>query len=105
MFSLLCLRVFLFSLIPHPKRFWPFFVRINNSNGLLYKLLVGYGKFYESYEASVIKFHRAELSRLDWNFRMAEAGQELVRRRRIATENGIGPLDREYPDIEDVLKD
>ncbi len=62
-----------------------------------------YRPFYESIKHMVISYHKKELSELDHDFKMELAGKELVRRRKIAIEQGIDPLDKKYPDILDVL--
>ena len=63
-----------------------------------------YRPFYESIKHMVISYHTKELSELDHDFNMELAGKELVRRRRIATEQGIDPLSSNYPDIFDILE-
>lgn len=62
-----------------------------------------YRSFYESIKDKVISYHRRKLCGLDLNFKMEEAGKELVRRRQLALEQGIDPLSSKYPDIFDVL--
>jgi hypothetical protein len=62
-----------------------------------------YTQFYLSTERKAISYHRRKLCEMDLNFKMEEAGKELVRRRQLALEQGIDPLSSKYPDISDVL--
>ncbi len=51
----------------------------------------------------VIAWHRAELQRLDVHFQYAEATRQLIQARERARQAGIGPLDRNYPDLDDFV--
>ena len=95
MFSKIFPWAFFFNWMPYPKRF-----------ALLgHRFLFWYGAYYEQYKKAVIKYYKAELCELDVGFRMGEAGKELVRRRNEARQNGIGPMDPDYPDLDDVMPD
>lgn len=83
----------LFSFLPRPE----------NMNFLGRGFWSIYRSFYESIKDKVISYHRRKLCGLDLNFKMEEAGKELVRRRQLALEQGIDPLSSKYPDIFDVL--
>ncbi len=81
--------------MPYPKRFALLGLRF----------VFWYGAYYEEYKKAVIKHYKAELCNLDVGFRMSEAGNELVRRRKEAIANGIDPMDPKYPDLHDVMPD
>lgn len=83
----------LFSFLPRPE----------NMNFLGHGFWSIYRSFYELIKGKVIAFYKAKLSKLDYDFKMEEAGKELVRRRKIALSQGIDPLSSKYPDIFDVL--
>jgi len=84
----------LFSFLPRPE----------NMNFLSHGFWSIYRSFYESIKDKVIAFYKAELSKLDYDFKIEEALKELVRRRQLALEQGIDPLSSKYPDIFDVLE-
>lgn len=86
--------IVLFYFMPKPE----------NMIFLGYVFEIKYALFYKSIKNVVISYHRKELYELDYDFRMRQAGEELVRRREIAIEQGIDPLDKKYPDIFDILK-
>ncbi len=62
-----------------------------------------YRPFYESIKIRVMSYHKEKLCELDYDFKMELVNKELVRRRKIAIENGIDFLDKRYPDIISVL--
>jgi hypothetical protein len=63
--------------------------------------LSGYADFYHGCKHRVIKWHREQLEKLDFRFRLAQAQQRLVAARELAQARGIGPLDSRYPDLFD----
>ena len=69
------------------------------------EFLTRYEGWYESTRRGAIEYHKNQLRRLDHQFRWNEANLELVRRREVAREKGIGPLDPGYPSLSDVLPD
>ena len=92
MFSKIFPWAFFFNWMPYPKRFW--FLGKN--------FVFLYGYYFERYTQAVIQYHKNELLNLDHRYRMDQWGQELVRRREIAQEQGIEPLDPDYQVLEDV---
>lgn len=93
MFSKIFPWAFFFNWMPYPRRF----VLLGTS------FVFWYGSYYKQYRNAVIQYYKNQLSDLDASFRTTEASMELVRRRCIARENGIGPMDPEYPDLHDVM--
>ena len=69
-----------------------------------HNLWIKYRQFYKLIKGVVVSNHMKALCKLDYEFKMDQASKELVKKRRMAIERGIDPLDRRYPDIFDVLK-
>ena len=92
MFSKLFPWAFFFNWMPYPRR-------LSFFGSLTYLFYV---PLYRSYEAAVISYHKKMLRELDVSYAMSAAGHELVRRREIAREKGVGPMDPEYPTLSDV---
>ncbi len=86
---------FFFNWMPYPRRF----------SVLGTAFVFWYGSYYKKYEDAVIAYYRSRLSELDPAFRVGEAGLEVVQRRQKAIEQGIGPMDPEYPTLRDVLEE
>ncbi len=86
-------NVIIFKVMPRPKfMFW-----------LGFTLGWSYASVYEWFKKKTIAYHKDQLRNLDLEYRFAEAGAELVRRRNDARDKGIGPMDPGYPELEDVL--
>lgn len=60
-----------------------------------------YARFYLSIKEGTISHHKRKLCELDPVFKSNEASQELIRRRKVALEQGIDPLSSDYPDVLD----
>tara|TARA_B100000745_G_scaffold300212_1_gene253269 strand:- start:1637 stop:1915 length:279 start_codon:yes stop_codon:yes gene_type:complete len=92
MFSKLFPWAFFFNWMPYPRRFWVL--------GPFTQLF--YVPLYRTYEAAVVSYYKKQLRELDFWYAMSEASKELIRRRELAREQGIGPADPEYPNLHDV---
>ena len=96
------IRPLLLALLPSPDAMYHFFGKSYTRRRALYTLYCGW---YRQLKKKVVAYHKDELVRLDFQFAMEEGSKELVRRRNAARDAGIGPVDSEYPDIEDVMGD
>lgn len=67
------------------------------------RLRVGLG--YYDCRDKIAAWHRAELERLDFNYRLQQASLRLIVAREKAQAEGIGPLDSRYPILNDFLSD
>ena len=66
-------------------------------------LWYAYRNWYDTLKVHIIEYHKDALWNLDFRYKMSEVGQEIIRQREHAREQGIGPLDPRYPDIDSVL--
>ena len=56
---------------------------------------------YASSMKEVIAWHRAELEKFDFRFRLEEAQRRMMTDQEKARAQGIGPMDPDYPDLFD----
>lgn len=84
---------FFFNWMPYPRRF--------SFLGTGFEFW--YHQYYQRYQLAVISYHRMSLTEIDPEFRIGEAGFEYIRLTEEAREQGIDPMDPEYPTLQDVL--
>jgi hypothetical protein len=66
-------------------------------------LVAWYVSVHTSLRQRLVAWHRKRLKQLDSSFRYADASRQLINAREKARQQGIGPLDPRYPDIDDFL--
>lgn len=62
----------------------------------------GYADLYYGLQKKVVEWHKSELEELDTDYSSLQDSLRLVKARQKAIANGIGPMDPEYPSLQDV---
>lgn len=87
-------------LLPKPRGFSPNWNLAENLPQMSENFLLReYRAMYNECNKTVVAWHKVELEKLDFDFRLLQAKLRLVMAREKAHHQGIGPLDPKYPDI------